>query len=421
MPPRTRLHATRTPTRETGIQGFIRRQREGARAFLAEGDSWFAFPLWLRTNLIEELIKRLGTSTTWLKRQSNGDEAREMMCGPQYTATVKLLQRLKREEVRVDAILFSGGGNDIAGESLLPLLRKFQPGSGWMDCIHHDRFERRLESIANAYHELATLRDEFQPGTPVLTHAYDYAIVSGKPVRVLGLKIGPWIKQHMEGEKGITQPRFQQEIINHMLSRFDDMHTRLEQQLETGSMSARKASSSMPTGRTNCTRQARASENWRTSGRRRSARCRRPPPDPPHDSGGAMRVASLISNWVSLVSLPKSTQPFSLRTTLRKFSSTSTAPSCTVPSRPSFLALATSSAWASLTSSTTFLSTSPMDGACNKVGAFSAAGFVAAMISAPFGMSVVPVGVFYGSFTGCCESSLCVTRMSGWRVPTSLS
>jgi hypothetical protein len=220
----------RTPVPESRFEHFVRRKKAGAKAFVTEGDSWFAYPLWLSTNVIEELIQRFPVNTTWMQRQSNGDEAREMMCGPQYTTLVALFERLQAVGAEVDGILFSGGGNDIVGKSLLPLLNKYRDGMTWMDCIQHNRFERRLGAIADAYRELADLRADYQPKAVVFTHAYDYAIVSGKPICVLGIKIGPWIKNYMEDVKGITRLEFQQEIINHMLSRLDDVQTRLEQE-----------------------------------------------------------------------------------------------------------------------------------------------------------------------------------------------
>jgi hypothetical protein len=67
--------------------------------------------------------------------------------------------------------LFSGGGNDIVGESLLSLLNPVEEGMGWMDCINLLRFERRLTEIEHAYEELIDLRDGYQPETTILTHS----------------------------------------------------------------------------------------------------------------------------------------------------------------------------------------------------------------------------------------------------------
>jgi hypothetical protein len=193
---------------------------------LAEGDSWFAFPSWLRTNIIEELIQRNGGYAAWLTAAANGDEARQMLSGGQFEYLVKVLAE---EGLSFDGILFSGGGNDIVGRCLLPLLNRYQSGMTWMDCINLPRFEQRLRQIESAYDELAHLRDDYQPNACIFTHGYDYAIPSGEPVRVLFFKIGPWLKKHMMEGKGITDGGHQRKIIDYMLSRFDDLQVRLEQ------------------------------------------------------------------------------------------------------------------------------------------------------------------------------------------------
>jgi len=214
---------------ESNFQRFTRRKREGATAIVVEGDSWFAFPALLRLSLIQHLITAYEERATWFQLQSNGDEAREMMCGEQYTEFLDLQRRLRGAGVAVDAILFSGGGNDIVGSSLLPLLNDHRDGMDYMDCINHPRFEARLAGIKLAYEELAHLRDDYQPQAWVFTHAYDYAIVSGRPVHFLCFAVGPWIKKYMEQEKDIVDAGLQQKIIDHMLSQFDDLHTALEQ------------------------------------------------------------------------------------------------------------------------------------------------------------------------------------------------
>jgi hypothetical protein len=210
----------------------ITRYRDKKRAnpslvgLLAEGDSWFAFPSWLRTNIIEELIERNGGYAAWLTAAANGDEARTMLSGGQYEYLVRIFAE---EDLQFDGILFSGGGNDIVGRCLRTLLNPYRAGMTWLDCINLGRFDQRLREIEAAYQELSDLRDDYQPNAYIFTHGYDYAIPSGQPVRVLFFKIGPWIKQHMAKAKGITDATIQKKIIDYMLSRFDDMQRGLEQ------------------------------------------------------------------------------------------------------------------------------------------------------------------------------------------------
>ena len=193
---------------------------------LAEGDSWFSFPPWLRTNVLEELIEINGGFAAWLTTAQSGDEVRSMMSGPEFEYMVRILGE---EGLHFDGILFSGGGNDIVGRCLLPLLNPYQQGMTWQDCINMPRLDRRFREIEDAYEELRALRDDYQPNATIFTHAYDYATPSGAPVRVLWFQVGPWLKNYMEQKKGIRDLNLQKKIVDYLLSRFDDLQLGLEQ------------------------------------------------------------------------------------------------------------------------------------------------------------------------------------------------
>lgn len=209
----------------------ITRYRDGKKArpsavgMLLEGDSWFAFPMWLRTNIANELINTFQTHIVPLDLSKSGDEARQMLCGEQFA---KMYRLLADEQLRFDCILFSGGGNDMVSTNFPVLLRDYQQGMTWEDCLNLSRFSRRLQEIENAYRDLADLRDDYQPNAWVFTHSYDYAIPSGKGVRILGIEAaGGWVQKVMNARR--IPKKMQQEILDQMLARFDDMLIRLEQ------------------------------------------------------------------------------------------------------------------------------------------------------------------------------------------------
>lgn len=194
---------------------------------LVEGDSWFAFPMILRTNIVSELKSEFGSQIAQLDLSGNGDEAREMLCGAQYG---RLFKTLARERLAFDGILFSGGGNDIVGDNLPSLLNRFEPGMTWEDCLRLGRFNRRLQQIESAYRDLADLREDHQPGAWVFTHSYDYAIPSGRGVRILGLTVASgWVKEVMDAFA--LPPSLQRTLLDQMLARFDDLMLKLEQEL----------------------------------------------------------------------------------------------------------------------------------------------------------------------------------------------
>ena len=89
---------------------------------LAEGDSWFSFPKWLRTNVLEELISINGGYAAWLTDAKSGDEARAMMSGSNYEYLVKVMAE---ENLQFDGILFSGRGG--SPQSFVEFLRRESP------------------------------------------------------------------------------------------------------------------------------------------------------------------------------------------------------------------------------------------------------------------------------------------------------
>ncbi|MFT5490063.1 MAG: lysophospholipase L1-like esterase [Limisphaerales bacterium] len=201
------------------------RRNPNATAILAEGDSWFALPRLIRTNVVDLLSLHNKSHAAWLNLASNGDEARHMMEGKQYENFRRIMADEKNP---MDAILFSGGGNDIVGKSLLPMLNEFEKGMTWRDAINKRAFSNRIKEIENAYLSLIDLRDSFRPGVKIFTHSYDLAKPSGKPIRILFIKIGPWVKKHMVS-RGITDVTMQQKILTHMLTSFRRMLERLAQ------------------------------------------------------------------------------------------------------------------------------------------------------------------------------------------------
>ena len=215
------------PTPGTPISRYRDAKAKNPKAvgMLIEGDSWFAYPMWLHTNIVNELKNTFESKIVQLDYSTSGDEAREMLCGSQFA---KIYRTLAEEKLAFDCILFSGGGNDLVSTNFPVLLRRYQQGMTWEDCLNLSRFGRRLQEVEFAYRDLADLRDDHQPGAWVFTHSYDYAIPSGKGVRILGLEVASgWLKEVMDSFE--IPARIQQEIVDQMLSRFDDMLLKMEQ------------------------------------------------------------------------------------------------------------------------------------------------------------------------------------------------
>lgn len=178
---------------------------------LCEGDSWFAYPDPAIGN-IPFRIDRMGDYNI-LNLASSGDEALNMLSGRQKKQLEHCLGSYE-----FDMLMFSGGGNDIVGDNLAPLLLKKTARRNWDKCINKKALADRIRMIRDAYRELMAIRDRLRPSCIIVTHDYDYPIPSD--AGVCGL--GPWLKPCME-KKGITDADDQRRIATYLIVSLTDM------------------------------------------------------------------------------------------------------------------------------------------------------------------------------------------------------
>lgn len=165
---------------------------------LAHGDSWFDYPLSgnglsLRsTDVIAQLESMGDESLAIINMSHHGDATTDEMSLPKQQ---RMLQALLdpanwMASGQPDAILFSGGGNDIAGEQFCIFLDYAAVGSG----LDVDRFDRALAMIEGSYLDLFAFRDRYASGVPIFAHCYDFPIPNG----VHPSCAGPWLKPSLD-------------------------------------------------------------------------------------------------------------------------------------------------------------------------------------------------------------------------------
>jgi hypothetical protein len=195
---------------------------------LAHGDSWFNYPL--NGNSVElpprdtdiiAHLKKMGSPPPKILNISHfGDATTDEMGLPKQQRLIEALQNPKNWlDGKPDAILFSGGGNDIAGDPFCIYLNYKDSGSSGLDS---DRFAGRLASMRASYLDLFLFRDRYASGVPIFGHCYDYA----RPMQPHPPCTGPWMKPSLtfagwnieEGAK----------IIADALDRFKGMVDKLE-------------------------------------------------------------------------------------------------------------------------------------------------------------------------------------------------
>jgi hypothetical protein len=84
-------------------------------------------------------------------------------------------------------MLFSGGGNDIAGDQFVLWLKSRVDGAAIPgDAIDRQRLADIVGVISGAYQDLIAIRDALVPTCVLFFHGYDFAQPSGKGVCGLG-------------------------------------------------------------------------------------------------------------------------------------------------------------------------------------------------------------------------------------------
>ena len=193
-------------------------------SFLAEGDSWFAYPRqFIIAGPASNIVQVLGRKKRYViySTACNGDEAVTMMTGDQKFAFTKRVMHTK-----FDIILFSGGGNDIVGKYDFDFFLKPRSTSPKLeDCIEMERLDNKLRQIRSVYVELIerTLQYSMNKDIKIITHTYDYAVPDEKGYELFDLiPIGDsWIYPYLM-EKGFEKKTEQRKVIKLMLSKFRD-------------------------------------------------------------------------------------------------------------------------------------------------------------------------------------------------------
>ena len=193
---------------------------------LAHGDSWFDYPLdgnsvsLPHTDIIVQL-ESMGTINPCILNLSQwGDATTAEMSWPKQQKLISALQDPLNwlGNGKPDAILFSGGGNDVAGDQFCIFLDYAALGASGLD---NTRFQKALGMVEASYRDLFSFRDRFAQDVPIFGHCYDFPIPNGAhPVCA-----GPWLKPSLDFcgydlAQGIT-------IVRQALMEFNSLLTSL--------------------------------------------------------------------------------------------------------------------------------------------------------------------------------------------------
>ncbi len=165
---------------------------------LALGDSWFDYPLLnngpvlQKTDIVAQLEQYGAMPFKILNLAHRGDASTDAMSLPKQQRAISALRnRANWVGGKPDAILFSAGGNDVAGDQFCNFL-DFNDGTS--KGLNINRFKKILGSVEASYSTLFELRNRYAPGVPIYGHSYGLAIPNG----VHPSCAGPWLKPSLD-------------------------------------------------------------------------------------------------------------------------------------------------------------------------------------------------------------------------------
>ena len=215
-----------------GVQGALAASANAS--VLMIGDSWFWYPL---DNLAREMADALPNQTVVVVGH-NGAEAAQW--SDKYRKAIDF--GFKMYGPGVQALMLSGGGNDIAGMSdFLRIIKDDCSGATTaIGCFREGQPEAIIAKIMGAYKEVILRFRAYNNTAPVVMHNYDHAWPTGK-----GL-FGPadWLKAPMDVAKLPVDLR--REVFKELLKRLADAQLSLKQEKPMGIVVAVASAGTMP-------------------------------------------------------------------------------------------------------------------------------------------------------------------------------
>lgn len=189
---------------------------------VAEGDSWFDYPFHDVLSMLEE---EHGFDVESVAHK--GDRVEDMAySGGQFDDFTRLLEKLLRQKRVPDAILLSGGGNDLTGDDLAILLNHAASG---LPALNPDVVRGVIDvRVKNAYAFLIGGLTEIamkllERPIPILLHGYDYAVPDGRGF--LGGSFflpGPWLEPGFH-RKGHGDLDTNTKVVESLIDSFNNM------------------------------------------------------------------------------------------------------------------------------------------------------------------------------------------------------
>lgn len=213
----------------SGRKGMIAKAaaaRGNAGVLIAEGDSWFDYPL---HDVLSDLEDIYGFDVESVAHK--GDTVEDMAySGGQLDDFSRRVEKVLRSGVKPQAILLSGGGNDVAGDEFAILLNHATSSiAGLNDSVVTGVIDQRVRDAYVTILGAITAICEGQIGerVPIVVHGYDYPVPDGRGfLGGWGPLPGPWLEPGLR-RKGYEAMAVRRRICVDLIDRFNEMLSHL--------------------------------------------------------------------------------------------------------------------------------------------------------------------------------------------------
>jgi lysophospholipase L1-like esterase len=211
------------------------RENIASEQFLvAEGDSWFDYAPGL--DILDHLKRDYNYQIR--KLSEAGDTLENMVYGTKYFSSwiretpqiVKTIDAVTRYRPKV--FLFSGGGNDLAGEELDAFFNHADSNS--TSLIRENYLQYVFFTVfKKAYLDLIAKIHAVDPSIHIISHGYARPIPDGRGViNFFNFRfIGPWLRPTFT-KKNILDPAKREKLIGQIIDKFNDMLAELDAEVE---------------------------------------------------------------------------------------------------------------------------------------------------------------------------------------------
>ncbi len=176
---------------------------------VAEGDSWFLYPIYVKDTLDHLMTEYPVKSLAWA-----GDTLEN------YKKSGSLLKTV--EDLNPNYVMISGGGNDIVGADIVDILNEDVAIGQKVDAYLNDHYDHKMKKLKDVYDYFFLEVSKNQNVKKILVHGYDYLRTDHATIVV---KKG-WVSKHMIS-KGITNADDRKRIVDFLIDEFNKMLEKL--------------------------------------------------------------------------------------------------------------------------------------------------------------------------------------------------